>query len=903
MQRMTSTQPRRPAPARCPDSRARAFPALRSAFAAGWRPCLLAAAILLAGCCLSACRAASEKPDENPGRTERPAGSSGGSGTKTGTGETPEPGEDARRSLQRVEMGLEMPQLIPGAAVPETFRTIPGRDYKVAAHDKLEVSILSAHPEKQECMVSPDGSIVLPLVGAVPCSGKSVAELEKALTTSYKRYLKQFTLTVTVTDLHGIEVTVAGNVKKPGPYSVAGLTRLWEALQRAGGITSAGSIRNIEVRRADGSRRTVDLYPFLFEGKEEPNIVLQPEDMITVPVAERVVGLAGEVRRPALYEFRKGESLAGLLALAGGATAFAALDKAYVERPLPDQTKKLLHMDLRSPAAADGEQLQDGDTLVVPPMAVFLGSVHADGQVRQPGKYERKANMRLADLVNLAGGMTAQAAPTRAYVERVEGYEKPRTLFVDAEAALRGDAKANIPLMDGDTLFVPNIATFAGTVTVRGEVRQPLQHTLTDGMTVRDLLELAGGVTPGAATKYARVERLDPGREARRIVWVDVAKALQGDRKSNVRLQEGDVLVVEPSSLYFGRVTASGELRAVEQAAAAARARKQFAAAGPDQGGDQQTGRAKDDATQKTAGSEDVAGETTVDLTEGMRISDLVRLCGNPTASAALEQARLTRIGAGGMKEAVRVDLRAVLAKPGSAADLALQDGDDLYVPSIKVLQKTVRVVGEVMGTGIFETQTTATGEKQVKRRGLYELKEGDTVRDLVLAVGGVTANASLRGARIDRQGPDGKTQHIPVDLYQLLIQKDEKANVALKNGDEFVVPSLAEMVYVVGAVNQPGAYPYQEGNNRVLDMIARAGGVTPRAKLPDVLLVRAERGPKDPPTKLNMEAVMKRGRLDLDPGVRAGDVVVVPEHIVTFPDVLQLLANISMLRVYATGW
>jgi polysaccharide export outer membrane protein len=141
--------------------------------------------------------------------------------------------------------------------------------------------------------------------------------------------------------------------------------------------------------------------------------------------------------------------------------------------------------------------------------------------------------------------------------------------------------------------------------------------------------------------------------------------------------------------------------------------------------------------------------------------------------------------------------------------------------------------------------------------------------------------------------------ERIPVDLHRLLVERDESANVALRNGDEFTVPAIADMVYVVGAVNQPGAYEYREGNNRVMDMLARAGGASPRAVLSSVRLVRSEGDGQKDPIRVNMDAVIKRGRVHLDPGVRPGDVVFVPEKAVVVQDIMQILGNISLLRFY----
>src|SRR5690606_22248241 len=149
-----------------------------------------------------------------------------------------------------------------------------------------------------------------------------------------------------------------------------------------------------------------------------------------------------------------------------------------------------------------------------------------------------------------------------------------------------------------------------------------------------------------AALAHTYVERYE-GNAKPRYIWVDAAQALAGDDQANLLLAEGDVVHVPPVARLAGSVEVTGEVREPVRAP----------------------------------------------LGEGMRISDLVRLAGGTTANAALEQARLIRVNPEGIREASTVNLGPVVANPGGPEDLALRDGDTLLVPSISVLQKTVRVV------------------------------------------------------------------------------------------------------------------------------------------------------------------------------------------------------------------
>ncbi|MDH7570534.1 MAG: polysaccharide biosynthesis/export family protein, partial [Armatimonadota bacterium] len=200
--------------------------------------------------------------------------------------------EDRRTTLRRVELGLQRDSR------QGTYRTIAREDYVLGAYDELEISLLGPRPEKWEVPVSPEGTVTLPHAGSIACAGLRLADAREVFVRALSRFYRNFELVVVVSRLRGIEVTVTGHVMAPGPQSVPALTRVWETIERAGGIAESGSVRAVRITRRDGKREVVDLYPFLFEGREENNPVLDGGDAVHLPIAERVVGLSGEVRRP-----------------------------------------------------------------------------------------------------------------------------------------------------------------------------------------------------------------------------------------------------------------------------------------------------------------------------------------------------------------------------------------------------------------------------------------------------------------------------------------------------------------------------------------------------------------------------------------------------------------------------
>jgi protein involved in polysaccharide export with SLBB domain len=170
------------------------------------------------------------------------------------------------------------------------------------------------------------------------------------------------------------------------------------------------------------------------------------------------------------------------------------------------------------------------------------------------------------------------------------------------------------------------------------------------------------------------------------------------------------------------------------------------------------------------------------------------------------------------------VDLRAALRAP---ADVTLQPGDSLFVPSLAILQDVVEVRGAFHGTA-ESSRTSTAGKGTIVQR--FELAQGDRVRDIVIRAGGAAAYADLRLAFVERGGMTGPRQRVPVDLQRLLVDKDETQNILLQNGDVVFAPVVEDKIYVVGEVKTPGSHDYRP-DLTPREYLAMAGGPGNRAK------------------------------------------------------------------------
>lgn len=242
------------------------------------------------------------------------------------------------------------------------------------------------------------------------------------------------------------------------------------------------------------------------------------------------------------------------------------------------------------------------------------------------------------------------------------------------------------------------------------------------------------------------------------------------------------------------------------------------------------------------------------------RISEILKRSGGLTATGSKSTIRVLR----GDKTEILVDLE----KFESAGDLSVnpyvQDGDLVIVPQIKGM---VTVKGAIFGRGAYELRFSAmTTERERISEGIYELKEGDRISDLVTRAGGVTPWADLSASYIERLKPGGtERQKMPIDLYEIMVNKKVEKDITLGNGDIIVIPSKHSYVYVLGEVEHPGPFPYQP-NMRMSDYIAMAGVKTEAYR----------RGAK-----------LKRGNKKYgygkNPLVEPGDEIVVPRVLLKF--------------------
>ena len=219
------------------------------------------------------------------------------------------------------------------------------------------------------------------------------------------------------------------------------------------------------------------------------------------------VWVGGEVHSPGDYRPSGQAHLRDAVYLAGGVTPDAALDSAQLFRTQADGTLRILSVDLREALSGnpvDNIIIQPRDRLIIHRKleTVDAPTVNVTGDVAKPGRYPLTVNMKVADLVRVAGGLKRSAFADTADLTRfAAGNPASQRLQVKLSAALSGDVNEDVPLDNGDVLAIRQIPQWndlGATVTVSGEVQHPATYGIEPGERLSSLLVRCNGFTTEA---------------------------------------------------------------------------------------------------------------------------------------------------------------------------------------------------------------------------------------------------------------------------------------------------------------------------------------------------------------------------------------------------------------------
>jgi len=559
------------------------------------------------------------------------------------------------------------------------------------------------------------------------------------------------------------------------------------------------------------------------------------------------VFVMGEANRPGTYTVSGLATITSALYASGGVKPIGSLRDIQLKRQGAVVRRLDLYDLLLRGDTSDDSKLLPGDVIFIPPVT---STVAVDGEVHRPAIYELKGNTTVAEIVQLAGGLTNEADTSRAALVRVN--DKRARVVVNVR--LDDRAGRDELLRNGDSLRILRLRpTIDEGVTVEGHVFNPTPVAWHDGMRLTDVIGSVDDLRPNADINYILIRReLPPDR---RVVMLsaDLAAALREPTSAkNVELKPRDRLIVFD--------TEAGRRQVLDPLIEEMRRQASI---------DQPSEVVRVDGRVKARGD--------YPLEPHMRVSDLLRAGGGLQDAAFGAKAELTRYRVSNdlrQTQLIEVDLAAVL-RGDQSADLLLQPFDFLNIKEVPEWsgQEQVTLVGEVRFPGVYPIQRGETLHSVLERAGgltslafpsgsvftrqeLQE-REQEQIDRLAERLQSDLASAALRAAAAN-QGQAGQaltvgqtllTQlrsakavgRLVIDLNAVLESPVGSANdVVMREGDRLIIPKQKQEVTVIGEVQNNTSHFYRPDLTRD-DYIGLSGGATRKADRGRIYIVRAD--------------------------------------------------------------
>jgi len=620
----------------------------------------------------------------------------------------------------------------------------------------------------------------------------------------------------------------------------------------------------------------------------------EARDMLERRAAEQMIGMRasvsmgalrsiqvfvlGEAESPGSFTVSGLSTITNALLVSGGAKTIGSLRNIQLKRGGQVVGRiDLYDLLLNGDTSAD-RRLQPGDVIFIPPVGT---TVAISGEVRRPAIYEVEEGAAAGDMLYLSGGLTPQADPRTAKLERVDDRRNRTVVDID----LTTEAGRSTRLQTGDQIRIQPIRdSQEAAVTLVGHVYRGGPAQYHPGMRLTDLLGSLDELRPLADLNYVLIRRETGPTRVVSVVSADLAAAYANPASdANLPLQARDRVHV------FDLATSRDNVVAPIL---------------------QELGRQS--SREQPLQSVGVGGRVKVPgqypLEPDMTVGDLVRAGGGLDHAAYAREAELTRYevvdGEQRKTELIRIDLAEILAGV-SAADLPLRPFDYLVIKE----------------TPQWRDRETITIAGEVRFPGKYPIRPGETLTSVIDRAGGLTERAFPQGSVFTRQELKAREQHqmevlaerlqrelaalslqqaqseasagtsqamaagqalladlkvteavgrLVIDLEEVIAAVPGSANdLVVRGGDYLIVPRRNQEVTVIGEVQSPTSHLYRDGLSRD-DYISLSGGPGQRADEKRTYIIRANGSVAVEPSS----GWFSRGGTG---DIRPGDTVVVP--------------------------
>lgn len=387
-------------------------------------------------------------------------------------------------------------------------------NYQLGPGDGLVVSLWGAAENTYELDVNRNGSVKIPNVGQVLVSGLTIEEarekIKSKLLNVYRGIsapnnspYKIFT-DISLSSVRTVQVNIIGEVSVPGTYSLSALSTVLNALYAVGGPTEQGTFREIKLIRDGVEMPYFDVYDYLINGSQTGNVTLRDQDVLIVKPYLSKIKISGPVKRPGTYELKPSESFADLLNYVSGFKSNAFKDVIKLERIEGDR-KVLKEINL---AQFRNASLKDGDLITVGEIIDKVENrVTINGAVYRPGEYEYTPDLSFEDLIRKASGLKETAYLDRVVVtSKIEGEDNTITSYPLGDV-INGTVDIALKVNDVVQIFDRQQLREKGTIAIGGAVKNPKTIPFIEGVSLEELVLLAGGYDREADARVIDVTR------------------------------------------------------------------------------------------------------------------------------------------------------------------------------------------------------------------------------------------------------------------------------------------------------------------------------------------------------------------------------------------------------------
>ena len=431
-------------------------------------------------------------------------------------------------------------------------------NYVLGPGDELQISVYGVQEFNASVPVTMEGKVNIQYVGQIPVSGMTIEAATQKIKGAIARVYStvssgQSQVGISLSRIRTIRVTIIGS-RQPGNYSISSLATVYNALFLGGGPGKNGSYRNIELLRDNRVYKNIDIYRFLVNGDQSDNVGLKDNDVIRIPAYNQRVTVEGQVKRPGIFEMKKGETFTDLLSFASGFNEFAYTASVNV---LQKTNKEFKVRDVKFAEFNTYKPLSGDVFRVTKILNRFENRIKIDGAVFRPDTYSFYEGMRISDLIAKADGLKEDAYSNRATIIRLKSDLTTEIVNVNLVKALEGDLEADIALKKEDIVTVYSILDFVEQykITIDGEIKKPGIYDYHENLTLNDLLVEAGGLT-GSASKRVEVARMiksetidDANPNKAELFNIEIS-ANNNEQLKNFALQPFDVVNIRKMAVY-----------------------------------------------------------------------------------------------------------------------------------------------------------------------------------------------------------------------------------------------------------------------------------------------------------------------------------------------------------------